>query len=97
MICEPARQKTVPCSTPIHNQIVVSFGQTVQVRKAYSFAIHGLMHAPITALLVEAVLSGTVDSGHVRIPAPFDHATIDLSTFDPGRAFDSSHRETLVL
>ena len=53
------------------------------------------MHAPITALLVEAVLTGSVD--HVRIPAPFDHASIDLNTFDPGRAFESSRRETLVL
>ena len=55
------------------------------------------MHAPITALLVEAILSGDVDHGRVRVPAPFDYATIDLNTFDPGRAFDSSHRETLVL
>jgi hypothetical protein len=55
------------------------------------------MHAPITALLVEAVLSGDVEDGHVRIPAPFDHASIDLNTFDPGRAFESSRRETLVL
>jgi hypothetical protein len=59
--------------------------------------MNGLMHAPITALLVEAVLSSDVDHGHVRLPAPFDHATIDLNTFDPGRAFESSHRETLVL
>lgn len=55
------------------------------------------MHAPITALLVEAILSGDVDNGHVRLPAPFDHATIDLNTFDPGRAFDSSRKEQLVL
>ena len=59
--------------------------------------MHSLMHAPITALLVEAILSGDVDHGHVRIAAPFDHATIDLNTFDPGRAFESSRRETLVL
>ncbi|HET9921157.1 MAG TPA: hypothetical protein VFQ30_15020 [Ktedonobacteraceae bacterium] len=57
----------------------------------------GLMHAPITALLVESILTGNVDSGRVRLPAPFDSATIDLSTFEPGRNFDSSHRETLVL
>ena len=56
-----------------------------------------LMHAPITALLVEAILAGDVENGHVRLPAPFDHATIDLSTFDPGRTFDSLSREQLVL
>ena len=55
------------------------------------------MHTPITALLVEAILSVDVDHGHVRVPAPFEHATIDLNTFDPGRAFESSRRETLVL
>jgi len=55
------------------------------------------MHAPVTALLVEAILSGNVDQSHIRIPAPFDHATIDLNTFDPGRAFESSRREKLVL
>lgn len=55
------------------------------------------MHAPITALLVEGVLAGEVDHGHVRMPAPFDHATIGIKTFAPGRVFESSHRETLVL
>ncbi len=62
-----------------------------------SFCVYILMHAPITALLVEAILAGNVEDGHVRLPPPFDHATIDLSMFDPGRVFDSSHREELVL
>jgi glycine/D-amino acid oxidase-like deaminating enzyme len=64
---------------------------------AVGFSGHGLMHAPITALLVEAILSGDVDHDQVRLPAPFDHTTIDLRSFDPGRAFESSHRETMVL
>lgn len=64
---------------------------------AVGFSGHGLMHAPNTALLVEAIVAGDIDQGHVHMPAPFDFATIDLNTFDPGRAFDSSHRETLVL
>jgi hypothetical protein len=55
------------------------------------------MHAPVTALLVEGILAGDVDHGHVRMPAPFDHATIDIKTFEPGRVFESSRRETLVL
>jgi hypothetical protein len=62
-----------------------------------SFYVNIAMHAPITALLVEAILAGDVDNGHVRMPAPFDYATIDLSTFEPGRNFESSRRETLVL
>lgn len=64
---------------------------------AVGFSGHGLMHAPITALLVEAILTGDVDHGHVRLPLPFDSATIDLNTFNPGRAFERSRRETLVL
>ena len=62
-----------------------------------SFYVNVLMHAPVTALLVETVLSGDVDHGRVRLPAPFDHTSIGLNTFDPGRAFESSRRETLVL
>lgn len=64
---------------------------------AVGFSGHGLMHAPITALLVEAVLTGNFEHGRVRLPAPFAHASIDLSTFDPGRTFEGSHREALVL
>ena len=55
------------------------------------------MHAPISTLLVLALLTGAADHGHVRLPPPFDHATIDLSTFAPGRVFDRSRKETLVL
>ena len=61
------------------------------------FSGHGLMHAPVTALLVEAILSGDVVQGHMPMPAPFNHATMDINTFAPGRTFESSRRETLVL
>jgi hypothetical protein len=47
--CQRAR-KTVPfSSTQLNNQIVVSSGHTVQLRKAYSFSIQGFMHAAIAA------------------------------------------------
>ena len=55
------------------------------------------MHTPISALLVVALLTGEANHGHVRLPPPFDHATIDLRTFAPGRVFDRSRKETLVL
>ena len=84
-------------TTPDANPLIGHDTHQQNLVHAVGFSGHGLMHAPITALLVEAVLSGTVDHGHVRMPTPFDHATIDLSTFDPVRAFDSSRRETLVL
>ncbi|MGH2493875.1 MAG: NAD(P)/FAD-dependent oxidoreductase [Ktedonobacteraceae bacterium] len=84
-------------TTPDANPLIGCDARQQNLVHAVGFSGHGLMHAPITALLVEAILSGDVDNGHVRIPAPFDYATIDLTTFNPGRAFDSSHRETLVL
>ncbi len=84
-------------TTPDANPLIGRDAHQQNLVHAVGFSGHGLMHAPVTALLVEAVLTGSVDHGRVRIPAPFDHATIDLNTFDPGRAFESSRRETLVL
>ena len=83
--------------TPDANPLIGRDANQQNLIHAVGFSGHGLMHAPITALLVEAILTGNVDHGHVRLPAPFDHVTIDLNTFDPGRAFENSRRETLVL
>ncbi len=83
--------------TPDANPLI---GQDIYQKNlihAAGFSGHGLMHAPVTALLVEALLAGDVVQGHVRMPAPFLHTTIDIKRFAPGRAFDSSHRETMVL
>ena len=84
-------------TTPDANPLIGRDTHQQNLVHAVGFSGHGLMHAPITALLVEAVLTGDVDHGHVRMPAPFDYATIDLNTFDPGRTFETSRRETLVL
>src|SRR5579863_4964880 len=83
--------------TPDANPLIGRDTHQQNLVHAVGFSGHGLMHAPITALLVEAVLTGSIEDGRVRLPAPFDHAHIDLNTFDPGRAFDSSRKETLVL
>ena len=83
--------------TPDANPLIGRDTQQQNLIHAVGFSGHGLMHAPITALLVEAILAGDVDHGRVPMPAPFDAATIDLSTFDPARVFDSSQREKLVL
>ncbi len=84
-------------TTPDANPLIGRDTHQQNLVHAVGFSGHGLMHAPITALLVEAVLTGDVDHGHVRMPAPFDHATIDLNTFNPSRTFETSRRETLVL
>jgi sarcosine oxidase subunit beta len=64
---------------------------------AVGFSGHGLMHAPITALLVEAILTGDVEGGRVRLPEPFAEQTLNLRAFDPSRTFTRSGKEAMVL
>ncbi|HEY7358273.1 MAG TPA: FAD-binding oxidoreductase [Ktedonobacterales bacterium] len=64
---------------------------------AAGFSGHGLMHAPITAVLVEALLTGSASNGRAQLPAPFEAYTINLATFDPGRDFSRSQKEAHVL
>ena len=84
-------------TTPDANPLIGFDTQQQNLIHVVGFSGHGLMHTPISALLVLALLTGEADHGHVRLPPPFDHATIDLSTFAPGRVFDRSRKETLVL
>ncbi len=83
--------------TPDANPLIGRDTQQQNLVHAVGFSGHGLMHAPITALLVEAILAGDGEEGQVRLPSPFDQAHIDLKAFAPGRSFDRSHRETFVL
>ncbi|HZS79363.1 MAG TPA: FAD-binding oxidoreductase [Ktedonobacteraceae bacterium] len=83
--------------TPDANPLIGFDIQQQNLIHAVGFSGHGLMHAPITALLVEALLTGEAKQGHVPLPAPFNQATIDISTFAPGRSFGRSRKETLVL
>ncbi len=64
---------------------------------AAGFSGHGLMHAPVTATLVEALVTGEVTDGCVRLPPPFAAHLLDLRTFDPARSFARSTRESAVL
>jgi sarcosine oxidase subunit beta len=84
-------------TTPDANPLIGFDTQQQNLLHVVGFSGHGLMHTPISALLVTALLTGEVEEGHVRLPLPFDHATIDLSTFAPQRTFDLSRKETLVL
>ena len=84
-------------TTPDANPLIGRDTHQQNLIHAVGFSGHGLMHAPITALLVEAILAGDVEHGHVRLPAPFEYAAINLSTFDPARNFEQAHREQLVL
>jgi glycine/D-amino acid oxidase-like deaminating enzyme len=64
---------------------------------AAGFSGHGVMHAPISALLVEALATGETAGGRVRLPEPFGGHGIDLATFDPGRDFSRTAHEATVL
>ena len=60
--------------------------------------MNGLMHAPITALLVEAIITNDINQENkVKLPPAFEKHTIDLNTFAPTRTFSPMKKETLVL
>ncbi len=63
---------------------------------AAGFSGHGLMHAPVTAAVVEAILTSEVNEGLIRLPPPYAKHQIPLRTFDPSRNFARSSRETMV-
>lgn len=84
-------------TTPDANPLIGFDTHQQNLIHAVGFSGHGVMHAPISALLVVALLTGDADSGHVRLPPPFEHATIDLRTFAAERAFNRAQKETLVL
>ncbi|HLY32363.1 MAG TPA: FAD-binding oxidoreductase [Ktedonobacterales bacterium] len=64
---------------------------------AAGFSGHGVMHAPITALLASAIIAGEIQDGAVRLPAPFDGQTINLAAFDPQRDMSQTQHEAYVL
>jgi sarcosine oxidase subunit beta len=84
-------------TTPDANPLIGLDANQRNLVHAAGFSGHGLMHAPITSVLVEAIIAGDIENGQVRLPAPFNSHTIDIAAFDPGRTFSSSHKEALVL
>jgi glycine/D-amino acid oxidase-like deaminating enzyme len=84
-------------TTPDHNPLIGYDTNQRNLVHAAGFSGHGLMHAPITAVLVEALIAGDVKAGRVRLPAPFDEHSIEVATFDPGRDFTRSRIESMVL
>lgn len=84
-------------ATPDADPLIGWDAQQENLLHACGFSGHGLMHAPITAVLVEALLAGDVAENRVRLPAPFERHTLDLAAFDPRRDSAHSHGETMVL
>jgi sarcosine oxidase, subunit beta len=85
-------------ATPDADPLIGRDAQQANLIHAAGFSGHGLMHAPITAVLVEAIVAGDVaPDGMVRLPPPFAQHMIDLATFDPCRDFAAAQGEHLVL
>jgi glycine/D-amino acid oxidase-like deaminating enzyme len=84
-------------TTPDANPLIGFDSNLDNLVHAVGFSGHGLMHAPITALLVEALLTGDAEGGRVRLPEPFSEHTLNLAAFDPSRSFSESGREHMVL
>jgi sarcosine oxidase, subunit beta len=83
--------------TPDHNPLIGFDTQQANLVHAAGFSGHGIMHAPITAVLVEALLTAGALGGRVALPEPFAEHSIALATFDPARDFARAARETQVL
>ena len=84
-------------TTPDANPLIGFDANQSNLVHAVGFSGHGLMHAPVTAVLVEALLARDARDGRVRLPHPFEHHTIDLAAFAPDRDFSRSHGESMVL
>jgi sarcosine oxidase subunit beta len=83
--------------TPDANPLIGFDAQQENLLHAAGFSGHGLMHAPITAVLVEALLAGDARDGLVQLPAPFAQHSIALAAFDPKRDFSAGNAESMVL
>jgi glycine/D-amino acid oxidase-like deaminating enzyme len=83
--------------TPDATPLIGVDAQQPNLVHAAGFSGHGLMHAPITALLVEAIIAGDAREGRVRLPLPFAEHSIALAAFDPARDFARSTGESQVL
>ncbi|HEY7347866.1 MAG TPA: FAD-binding oxidoreductase [Ktedonobacterales bacterium] len=83
--------------TPDANPLIGFDTRLANLVHAAGFSGHGLMHAPITATLVAALISGSIKNGQAQLLPPFEAYSINLATFDPGRDFSRSHKETHVL
>ena len=83
--------------TPDANPLIGVDANQPNLVHAAGFSGHGLMHAPVTALLVEAILAGDAQDARLRLPAPFEQHSIDLRAFDPSRDFRLTSHETAVL
>ncbi len=84
-------------TTPDHNPMIGVDDHLVNLVHAAGFSGHGLMHAPITALLVREIISGAGATTKVFLPAPFEQQELSLRTFAPNRPIDQDKKEGMVI
>jgi sarcosine oxidase subunit beta len=98
-LAENAGPRATTCGfygvTPDSTPLIGPDTQLANLIHAAGFSGHGVMHAPVTALLVEALLTGATRDSHVILPE--DMGAISLATFDPARDLSSSTRESFAL
>jgi glycine/D-amino acid oxidase-like deaminating enzyme len=98
-LAENAGPRATTCGfygvTPDATPLIGRDTQLGNLIHAAGFSGHGVMHAPITAMLVEALLSGATAISHVALPEGM--GAISLAAFDPARDLAASPRESFAL
>ncbi len=83
--------------TPDESPMIGYDDRLVNLVHAAGFSGHGLMHVPITALIVRELLVNGSWKQRVCLPAPYDQHTMSLAVFAPDRTIDLSCKEHMVI
>jgi sarcosine oxidase, subunit beta len=98
-LAENAGPRATTCGfygdTPDSTPLIGRDTRLVNLVHAAGFSGHGVMHAPISALLVESLLTGATAASEV--PLPEGMGSIKLAAFDPARDFSASPHEAFAL
>ncbi|HEX9038392.1 MAG TPA: FAD-binding oxidoreductase [Ktedonobacterales bacterium] len=81
--------------TPDSTPLIGPDTELANLVHAAGFSGHGVMHAPVTALLVEALLTGASPTSDAALPEGM--GSISLAAFDPARDFSASPKEAFAL
>ncbi|HEX8997567.1 MAG TPA: FAD-binding oxidoreductase [Ktedonobacterales bacterium] len=98
-LAENAGPRATTCGfyavTPDSTPLIGRDAALENLMHAAGFSGHGVMHAPISALLIEALLDGAKQDSQVLLPEGL--GSIGLSAFDPARDLSHSPRESFAL
>ncbi len=98
-LAERAGPRATTCGfygvTPDSTPLIGRDAQLDNLIHAAGFSGHGVMHAPITALLIEALLNGAAPQSDIHLPEGM--GDLSLAAFDPARDLTTSPRESFAL